>query len=476
MTDQSGPPDNKRTQRKYADFRLGYLWASLGVAIFAGLAIGGHLIFVIAYGYAVGPGFSCFIQVHGHVQLMGWTGLFIIGVSLHFLPRAAGVPLAKPHQMRYPLWLITVGLLLRTFAHCALPYLSGSPAFTLCSWAVAISGLLEWIGVFTYLRLLLGTHLQSRRLGDRPGLRAIEPFMAMMALGWLLYSTINAVLVVQMALQKAALANMMWSQIATEAFIDLALLPVAFAFSVRTFPLYLRLAAPDWPVATVAYVYLVGVCLHLVPVLPPFLSLASDVPDKISLIGKTVSAGAILWFVWSLDVLTRLKAPWIVNRIGHPGPDRRTTRPGLPDYGEFGHFEWLVYSAYLWLVLGAAVEAIQGVFSMAGRPLPVNESGVRHLYLLGFTTLLILGMAPRMVPGFLHKKRVASPGLVDLTFWLGNTALIGRELMLWIPPFILNSAPVTMGVAQALLGFSGMLSMVTLACLALNLWLTARRQ
>jgi hypothetical protein len=39
-----------------------------------------------------------------------------------------------------------------------------------------------------------------------------------------------------------------WNAFAVQVFLGLVLLPVALAFSVRTLPLYLRLAVPDWPV------------------------------------------------------------------------------------------------------------------------------------------------------------------------------------------------------------------------------------
>jgi hypothetical protein len=33
-------------------------------------------------------------------------------------------------------------------------------------------------------------------------------------------------------------------------------------------------------------------------------------------------------------------------------------RPGLPDYGEFGRFEWLLYAAYVWLIVAACGERV----------------------------------------------------------------------------------------------------------------------
>ncbi len=105
------------TKTRQVKFRIGYIWVALATAICAGFAIGAHLSFVIGYDFSLGEGFYSFIQTHGHVQLVGWAGLFIIGVSLHLIPRLASVPLTHPHWIPRILWLMTTGLLLRAIGH-----------------------------------------------------------------------------------------------------------------------------------------------------------------------------------------------------------------------------------------------------------------------------------------------------------------------------------------------------------------------
>ena len=62
--------------------------------------------------------------------------------------------------------------------------------------------------------------------------------------------------------------------------------------------------------------------------------------------------------------------PLTVNRVQQPGPERRPTRPGLPDYGEFGRFERLVYAAYIWLILGAFFEIASSLSFLIGQLIP----------------------------------------------------------------------------------------------------------
>ena len=106
-----------RPKATHVEFQIRYVWAAPAMAIFAGFAIGAHLTFVIGYDFQLGAGFISLIQVHGHDQLVGWVGLFVIGISLHFIPRLAGVPIIYPKWTRWILWPITSVLILRSVGH-----------------------------------------------------------------------------------------------------------------------------------------------------------------------------------------------------------------------------------------------------------------------------------------------------------------------------------------------------------------------
>jgi hypothetical protein len=239
-------------------------------------------------------------------------------------------------------------------------------------------------------------------------------------------------------------------------------------------PLYLRLPVPRWPVRGMAYAYAIALAMQVLPHVPPLLQLAPQYLVAGSHLGGFLKGSVILWFVWRLDVLTRVQDAWTVQRRLHPGPERRPTRPGLPDYGEFGRFEWLVYAAYVWLVLAAVSEVGNSVSAFIGRPVPMESGALRHMYLLGFITLLIFGMAVRMLPGFLQQRRVARPALVTATFWLGNAAMCSRVLVFGLPAVVLQSVPGSAALARIALAISGLLGWVAVCCLALNLWQTAQ--
>jgi hypothetical protein len=396
---------------------MGYVWAALGLALFFGFALGAHLVSVLGFGFPPGKGFLAFVQ---------------------WIPRILGA--------------VAGGLVLRSVAHPMLPYFSGG-ASEFLGVAVVASAVSEALGIAAYIALLAETMRQARRGGEPRALHVVRPFFAMMLAGWGIYAGLNAVLAIQMAASGGAVLAPGWNAFAVETFIGLVLLPVPFAFSVRMLPLYLRLPKPDWPVRGIAATYLAALLLQLVPLLPPLVRAEGFFWPSLSSLGRVLKGVVVLWFVWNLDLLTRRRPPWTVYRILHPGPDRRPTREGLPDYGEFGRFERLVYSAYLWLVAGALLEIGGGISALLGRPAAVSADAVRHLYLLGFVTQLILGMSVRMIPGFIHRRRVASSALVDATFWLGNAALVCRVVPLLLPAWLVAQVPGLLPVHR--LRFSG---------------------
>ncbi len=460
--------------KQHAEFPAGFLWVALAAALSGGFALGGHLSFVLGFGYPLGASFPALVQAHGHAQLIGWAGLFVMGVSLHFIPRLASVPLPHQRWVGAIPWLMGIGLFLRTFGQPALTYLGGGPAFTALLWLVAGSGVLEGAGILVYLLLLVHTVRGAGDLAEQPAFAAVRPYFGMMVTGWLLYAAANLLLLLDMAHRGQTAVNQAWGEVAIRGFIDLTLLPVAMAHSVRLFPMFLALSAAFWPVRATAYAYLAGVGWQLLPAVLLRLGIEAGWMRSLEGAGAILKGGVILWFTWQLDVLTRRRPVERPARFLFSGPDRAPTRPGLPDYGEFGRFELLVYSAFAWLVLAAGFEMIHGGAAVAGSPPPFGSGVVRHMYLLGFVTLLIFGVAVRMLPGFLRKRAVASPGLVEPTIWLGNAAAAFRVLPLLLPSALLASVPGAAILARAVFGLSGMIGLAAVACLAVNLWLTAR--
>ena len=99
--------------------------------------------------------------------------------------------------------------------------------------------------------------------------------------------------------------------------------------------------------------------------------------------GLCLKGGALLYFTWQLDLHLLRRLPWTVSRLGKPGPERRPTRPGLPDYGEFGSFELPLFGAYTGLAIAASLEFVTGLFGIAGWTSFADPDAIRHTYLGG---------------------------------------------------------------------------------------------
>ena len=100
-----------------------FVLTALALAVTLGVSTGGWAIWQMAF--AIGTVLPSHLQLHAHVQLLGFAGLFILGVALHALPRILG---AAPPSRRV-LFTVLVGVgggaLLRAFGQPLAPWAAG---------------------------------------------------------------------------------------------------------------------------------------------------------------------------------------------------------------------------------------------------------------------------------------------------------------------------------------------------------------
>ena len=407
------------------------------------------MVFVLAFGYPPGPGFSGMVQVHGHLQLLGWTGLFIIGISTYKLPRLMSSRPLKRWVSNGICVTVVGGLLLKSGFHLLLFYDSHQEA--LC-FGVFVGSLLESSGILLYFFSMFRSAISFSPKPGAVSAAAIRPFLLVGLFGWAVYAVLNVAIGWLFLSGTELLLDSGWNNIAINVYIHFVLVPFCLAFSLSTFPIFLRLRTADWPVKYAAALYVVGVVSNLAAELSPMAWLNA--------IGVCFRVAAVLWTVIEIDLL-RLKAPWFKKFRETQDRENRPPRRLAGDYGQFGNFEWLIYAAYGWLTVASLSEISNLWF---GTP---ASTIVRHFYLLGFVTHLILGMAVRIVPGFLGQNRIASPMLVRLSFLLITTSILGRTL-----PFVFSALNVP--AFRAAYGLSGTLGMLALLCLGINLFVTVK--
>ncbi len=135
----------------------------------------------------------------------------------------------------------------------------------------------------------------------------------------------------------------------------------------------------------------------------------------------------------------------------------------------YGPFVALVASAYLWAILAAALLIVDGLTLLfTGAPFFALDA-IRHSLAIGFITLLICGIAPRMLPGFSGKK-IASPALVSATLWLGNSAALLRVGSILLAPLLIAINVAGVSLYAILFGISGPIGLALVICLTVNLW------
>ncbi len=448
----------------HSEFNVWFVYTGLAMALGPGFGVAIGLSAHLAFGWSMGKWWPVAVQIHGHAQVFGWLGLFILGVSLFFLPRFSGLPLRWPKWPRWICLLLAIGILLRSLGQF---FLVGAPTV----WASALlglAGLLEIAAIGLYITLIF---LSIRRVEpNHPAIHQVRPYLVGTLLGW----TLSTLLVVGLALHAAwhgsAITDPGWNRFAIDLFVGLVLLPVAFAFSIRTLPLYLRLPVARWRTRLFALLYFSAFALETTP---GALSLAGfSLGAELSpahAIGRIVKGVLLVALIWKLDLLTRCQLPWNAEHSEMPAAAPRvhpTPRSHLPDYGEFGRFEWPIYASYSFLLFAGLLEIYSAVALLLGTFAPFDSNALRHIYLSGFGTLLLIGMAPRLIPGFLRIRRLAHPQLVSLSFYLATSAALFRIL-----PYLLPFPSVTL----PLFGLSGTLGYLAITALAINLCMTFQR-
>jgi uncharacterized protein involved in response to NO len=408
------------------------------------------------------------VQAHGHLQLYGWAGLFVLGVALHFLPRLRGAPLAFAHYVPWILGALVASLALRAVCQ-PLVTLSGAGLWRV---GLVLSGLLEALALGGAVAVLAVTARRGPPMTTRPALWSVVPFIitAFSALG--LASLVNLGNMIAAAMAPSGLAAPTGDDLNVTLGLLGFLVPMALAMSARSLPMYAGLDAfPKRTLWPTAFTYVAGLALALLGIVAG--NRVGSWSGAIAGLGLALVGGVLLVYVaiFMRMMTTRGRLPQRVAKLA-PSPEAATrsyqTRV-VHERGAFGPFVALVASAYLWAVLGGVLLVINGLAQLIGLAPPLAPDAARHSLALGFIALLICGISPRMVPGF-SGGRILSPALVVATLWLGNAAALLRVGSLLLAPALAATGPAGAGVDALAFGLSGPVGLALAICLAVNLW------
>ena len=330
--------------------------ASWGVSILWRIGVGGSFTSATIYE----------INAHGHAQIYGWAGLFILGFAAQAFPRFWGTTLVAAELAFGACGLMVIGIILRSAALAG--YASPQSAIPL----TLIGGQAEAAAVAIVCAQLVLTY--RRRQVEAHGSDAL----IFSALGWLLVSVLAST-----AYSAALLASP-----SEEAMLGM----------VATWQAALR----DIQIHGIAVIMILGVSMRLLPGLfgAPRVGSARAVRAcvvlNIAVAGEAallvlsqafesvVLQGAVylMWILLTAGVLM-IALPFRLWRP-FPKPDRSSK---------------FIRAAYAWLAISLLMLlAFPLYIALSGEPFSHAYYGaIRHAITVGFISLMIMGVASRVV-------------------------------------------------------------------------------
>jgi len=407
-----------------------FLKAALLFTFTGGAALGAWALITMAIRGQLGGLGRGIIQVHGHYQLFGWVGLFVVGVAYHILPRLTGIPLPSYRAASASFVLLVTGALLRTAQ--AMDPSSVRSALLLGGALLELTG----CGVFFWI--------VTRILAAQPG--RLQPYQGYLTLGtaWLGISALlnftHALYLVSRAeFEVPPYLNIPYLTVFLVGFVTFWILGV----SLRTLPVFMGLKARPRVASALAVPLTLSVALLCVGE-GLLLYGAGDVGRVLFGAGGLGLAAGLALFTWSLGILGRAGET-------EPGLDRR--------------YEKFLRLGYGWLLISGAMLAVFSVLALLGTNMDHALVGAyRHALTVGFITTIMVGMASRIIPVF-RGVTLHSPLLLELTFWL---LAIGNLIRVLFQSLSGLYGPIWLRVA----GASGVLELAGLLLFGYNLWRT----
>jgi hypothetical protein len=314
-------------------------------------------------------------QMHAHTQILGFAALFLMGIAFHALPRITGVGGGPPRFSKLAFWLMAGGVVLRNFGQ---PF-NVAPVGRIAS---LLSGIAELAAGCLFAAFV--AHLIRRTPAGKYGRK--DPFLALLGFGtacFIVALVIGAVQSVWLAghLETALPAALV------EPFYFAALygflLGWVYAFSHRVVALFLGLPAPGvGPARAALALQVAGVVAFLAAWIP---GLSNSEAAWLRDVGMSGAALSAIVFVIGARLLSSPVQPALAPR----------GNPLLAIRAAFG-------CLMLWAVLEIAAVIVARTTVIPAQNLWWADAA-RHVFTIGFLTMIIVGMSLRILPVFSGK-------------------------------------------------------------------------
>ncbi len=305
------------------------------------------------------------LQAHGHAQIFGWIGTFLIGIGFYSLSKMGRLPAFAVSRAWAALVLWTAGVALRWAAGVAEWH-----------WRVLLpaAALLELGGFLIFFRTVSGHRAGADRAGQKR-----EPWMLLVmasTAGFLASLVLNAYAAFRMAWEGSqAVFPHVFDQRLVALEVWCFLIPAIWGFNARWLPVFLGLPAPDGRLLLTA--------------------LAVAWAGVFAIFAGANRVGAWLLPVAALGALYALRV-W-----------RRPLRPPKID-GIHRSFPLFIRAAYGWLLVGSGLWLLAAWADRNGG----IWGAARHALTVGYISTMVFAIGQRVLPAFGGMRRLYSPRLM----------------------------------------------------------------
>jgi uncharacterized protein involved in response to NO len=423
----AGPPALVEREVKMQRMLIAYIVTGLLFLLLPGTFLGVWNLISISSRHALDSLSPAWIQAHGHAQIFGWIGTFILGIGFYSLTKMGGLPAFAVARGWTCFGLWTAGITLR--------WLEGVMGW---QWRVLLplSALLELTAFLLFFRTVSRHRSAAKASGTATISRRPEPWMLMVmgsTLGFLVTLLMNFAATLQVSINNTgpALGHMLDQRMVTLATWGF-LVPAVWGFNARWLPVFLGLDQPR----------------------PRFLFLALGLAWAAILAefaGQLVVFAVLLPFA-ALSAVVAL-------RIAEP-----VARPAKI-IGVHPSFPFFVRLAYVWLLIAAALTIRASWNDMNGGIWGAS----RHALTVGFLSTMVFAIGQRILPAFCGARVLYSPRLMLASLAalnLGCALRVASE----IPAYEAN-----VRIAWDVLPCSAVVELLAVTLFAANLALTLLR-
>jgi iron-sulfur cluster repair protein YtfE (RIC family) len=423
-----------------------FIKAAIIIALSTGCVYGAFILFYMGIQHSLYAVPKVLIETHGHTQIFGWVGLFIMGVSYFILPRFYAVRIYSGKLANLSFYCMVVGIFL-VFTYRTLLPLNNHSFFKI----LILSGcLLEVAAVLMFLIVAMKTILSA----EKQELETYETFLISGYLWFLIMTVAHAGIVLYMlnadktVFPHAAIYPLRHIQVM--GFITL----VIFGVVSRTLPAFLGLKTPNAKINLII-MFMLNASVIVRAVSQPLMFYYADVYlpfyhvfNTLYFTSGCVELLSILLFLYNLNILSKPEVDFSGMEIEKS-------------------YEKFVWAGILWLLVAEIAMMVFTVQeSFTGIPVSHALIGAyRHAVTVGFITMMIFGFASRIIP-ISQGIKLHSYSLLLWTFILINA---GSAIRVIFQPLAVHTGSVP---AYLVMGISGLIESIAILLFGINIWRT----